>query len=95
MAALESAVKEGKWVLLQNIHLTIDWTAGPLDKRVDKLADGAHPDFRSNTLPLTILVCIRQVLISSTASQVYCRVVSRSVSNFCLTQGADTMPIQC
>lgn len=46
MSALESSAKNGGWVLLQNIHLTIDWTAGPLEKRVDKLADGAHPDFR-------------------------------------------------
>jgi hypothetical protein len=33
-------------VLLQNLHLTIDWTSGPLEKRVDKLAEGAHPEFR-------------------------------------------------
>ena len=46
MAALEAARTAGGWVLLQNIHLTIDWTAGPLEKRVDKLAEGAHPDFR-------------------------------------------------
>ena len=46
MHALESAWNSGGWVLLQNIHLTIDWTTGPLEKRVDKLADGAHPAFR-------------------------------------------------
>ncbi len=46
MHALESAWKSGGWVLLQNIHLTIDWTTGPLEKRVDKLAEGAHPAFR-------------------------------------------------
>ena len=46
MDALERARREGGWVLLQNIHLTIDWTAGPLEKRVDKLAEGAHADFR-------------------------------------------------
>lgn len=46
MSALENGARNGGWVLLQNIHLTIDWTTGPLDKRVDKLADGAHPDFR-------------------------------------------------
>jgi Dynein heavy chain region D6 P-loop domain len=46
MAALAHAHKNGGWVLLQNIHLTIDWTSGPLEKRVDKLAEGAHPDFR-------------------------------------------------
>ena len=38
--------KNGGWVLLQNIHLTIDWTNGPLEKTVDKLADGAHEEFR-------------------------------------------------
>jgi dynein heavy chain len=31
---------------LQNIHLTIDWTNGPLEKTVDKLAEGAHEEFR-------------------------------------------------
>jgi len=36
----------GGWVLLQNIHLTIGWTSGPLEKAVDKLAQGSHPDFR-------------------------------------------------
>ncbi|GBF97683.1 flagellar outer dynein arm heavy chain beta [Raphidocelis subcapitata] len=46
MAALETAHRSGGWVLLQNIHLTIDWTAGPLEKRVDKLTEGAHPEFR-------------------------------------------------
>jgi dynein heavy chain len=46
MNYLNQAHKNGGWVLLQNIHLTIDWTSGPLEKRIDKLADGAHPDFR-------------------------------------------------
>lgn len=52
MAQLAAARKEGGWVLLQNIHLTIDWTSGPLEKAVDKLAEGSHPDFRS------FLLCI-------------------------------------
>ena len=43
---LEHAHKHGGWVLLQNIHLTIDWTTTVLDARVDKLSEGAHPDFR-------------------------------------------------
>ena len=43
---LRHAHKNGGWVLLQNIHLTIDWTSGPLEKAVDKLAEGAHEDFR-------------------------------------------------
>ncbi len=46
MNNLTNAHKNGGWVLLQNIHLTIDWTAGPLEKKVDKLSEGAHPDFR-------------------------------------------------
>ena len=46
MNNLNSAHKNGGWVLLQNIHLTIDWTSGPLEKKVDKLTEGAHPDFR-------------------------------------------------
>ena len=46
MAQLTQARAAGGWVLLQNIHLTIDWTAGPLEKAVDKLAIGSHPDFR-------------------------------------------------
>lgn len=46
MNNLANAHKNGGWVLLQNIHLTIDWTSGPLEKKVDKLAEGAHKDFR-------------------------------------------------
>ena len=40
------SVKTKTLVCLQNIHLTIDWTSGPLEKKVDKLAEGAHKDFR-------------------------------------------------
>lgn len=50
MQRLEQAHQNGGWVLLQNIHLTMDWTSGPLEKVVDKLAAGAHPDFRYKTL---------------------------------------------
>ncbi|KAL6747291.1 flagellar outer dynein arm heavy chain beta [Haematococcus lacustris] len=46
MNNLNNAHKNGGWVLLQNIHLTIEWTSGPLEKKVDKLVEGAHPDFR-------------------------------------------------
>ena len=46
MQKLEQAHQQGGWVLLQNIHLTMEWTSGPLEKVVDKLATGAHPDFR-------------------------------------------------
>ena len=46
MTQLARAREVGGWVLLQNIHLTIGWTAGPLEKAVDKLAQGSHPDFR-------------------------------------------------
>lgn len=47
MVELAAARKNGSWVLLQNIHLTIDWTSGPLEKIVDKLGEDSHPDFRS------------------------------------------------
>jgi hypothetical protein len=40
------ALCTSRWALLQNIHLTIDWTSGPLNEKVDKLAEGAHKDFR-------------------------------------------------
>jgi dynein heavy chain len=43
MNFLSNFHRNGGWVLLQNIHLTIDWTSGPLNERVDKLADGASP----------------------------------------------------
>lgn len=46
MDRLSAAHKNGGWVLLQNIHLTIDWTTNQLDKKVDKLVEGAHADFR-------------------------------------------------
>ena len=48
MNNLSNFRKEGGWVLLQNIHLTIDWTNGPLEKVVDKLAEpgATHPEFR-------------------------------------------------
>jgi hypothetical protein len=34
MNNLNNAHKNGGWVLLQNIHLTIDWTSGALEKKV-------------------------------------------------------------
>ena len=46
MERLATARKNGGWVLLQNIHLTIDWTNGPLEKAVDKLGENSHADFR-------------------------------------------------
>ena len=46
MNNLNNFRKDGGWVLLQNIHLTIDWTNGPLEKVVDKLSEGTHEDFR-------------------------------------------------
>ena len=72
MERLSHAHAHGGWVLLQNIHLTIDWTSGPLEKRVDKLAEGAHPDFRlflsaepppalERPLPISILQARRAV----------------------------------
>lgn len=46
MNNLNNFRKEGGWLLLQNIHLTIDWTNGPLEKVVDKLSEGTHQEFR-------------------------------------------------
>ena len=46
MERLAAARKTGGWLLLQNIHLTIEWTNGVLEKLVDKLAEGSHPEFR-------------------------------------------------
>lgn len=46
MNNLNNFRKEGGWLLLQNIHLTIDWTNGPLEKVVDKLSEGTHAEFR-------------------------------------------------
>ena len=46
MNALQHARETGGWVLLQNVHLTIDWTNGALEKVVDKLAEGAEESFR-------------------------------------------------
>ena len=34
MNNLNNAHKNGGWVLLQNLHLTIEWTSGPLEKKV-------------------------------------------------------------
>ncbi|KAF6251999.1 flagellar outer dynein arm heavy chain beta [Scenedesmus sp. NREL 46B-D3] len=68
MNALANAHKNGGWVLLQNIHLTIDWTGGPLEKRVDKLAEGAHPDFRRAWL----LPAVQQVACGCTNMHVSC-----------------------
>jgi dynein heavy chain len=63
--ALEAAHRAGGWVFLQNIHLTPNWTGGKngyLEKRVEKIAEGAHEDFRlylsaepSESIPIAIL----------------------------------------
>jgi dynein heavy chain len=41
MAALEKAREHGGWVLLQNIHLTIDWTSTALSRFIDALEVGS------------------------------------------------------
>ena len=46
MEALETAVEHGGWVLLQNVHLTIEWTSGPLEKFIDRLPGNVHHGFR-------------------------------------------------
>ncbi|KFM23536.1 Dynein beta chain, flagellar outer arm [Auxenochlorella protothecoides] len=48
MRQLEKAFREGAWVLLQNIHLTLDWTRGALSTFVSQLPQrGAHANFRT------------------------------------------------
>eukprot|EP00741_Cyanophora_paradoxa_P016051 tig00000042_g15496.t1 len=62
--ALEKAHAHGGWVILQNIHLTPRWTSGFLERRLDKIAAGAHENFRLflsaeptplNDMPVSIL----------------------------------------
>ncbi|XP_064007233.1 dynein axonemal heavy chain 9-like isoform X1 [Pogoniulus pusillus] len=43
--ALELAVKEGHWVILQNIHLVAKWLSS-LEKQLERHAEGSHPQFR-------------------------------------------------
>mmetsp|Transcript_13737 Transcript_13737/g.31794 ORF Transcript_13737/g.31794 Transcript_13737/m.31794 type:complete len:4493 (-) Transcript_13737:49-13527(-) len=65
--SLESNHRNGGWTFLMNIHLTPRWTGGYLEKKLDKIADGAHTDFRlflssepSAGMPVNILqVCIK------------------------------------
>ena len=65
--AIEAGHKSGGWVALQNIHLTPKWTKGSLEKRLDKLADGANPAFRlflsaepHDSIPISILqACVK------------------------------------
>ena len=52
MSRIAFARKEGGWVLLQNIHLTIDWTSGPLEKLIDKLVEDTHENFRLDSILL-------------------------------------------
>lgn len=46
LAAVQRCHRDGGWVLLQNVHLTIDWTSKALVELVEALGVGAHPDFR-------------------------------------------------
>ncbi|KAL4513647.1 hypothetical protein Ndes2526A_g04979 [Nannochloris sp. 'desiccata'] len=49
MAKLRHAASHGGWVLLQNIHLTIEWTWAELDRAIDSLSattGTTHPDFQ-------------------------------------------------
>lgn len=47
MEMLTRFSRQGGWVLLQNIHLTPAWTAGPLTSFVTRLGQaGVHEEFR-------------------------------------------------
>ncbi|XP_019712197.1 dynein heavy chain 11, axonemal [Hippocampus comes] len=43
--AMETAAKEGHWVILQNIHLVARWL-GSLEKLLERYCGGSHPDYR-------------------------------------------------
>jgi len=65
--AIKKAHKEGGWVVLQNIHLTPGFCKKDLEPTLDKIADGAHADFRlylsaapSNEMPIPVLqACVK------------------------------------
>ncbi|CAL8367474.1 unnamed protein product [Boreogadus saida] len=44
-AAMESAAKEGHWIILQNIHLVYRWL-GCLEKLLERCSERSHPDYR-------------------------------------------------
>lgn len=43
--ALETASKEGDWIVLQNIHLVGHWLA-ILERKLERILDIAHENFR-------------------------------------------------
>lgn len=51
MNHLNNFHRNGGWVLLQNIHLTIDWTSGPLEKKVPFLVIVWASDVLSRPTP--------------------------------------------
>merc|ERR1719313_1576529 len=65
--AMNNAHRNGGFVFLQNVHLTPKWTGGYLEERLDKIAAGAHSDFRlflsaepSKVIPISVLQqCIK------------------------------------
>jgi dynein heavy chain len=65
--AISTAHKEGGWVSLANIHLTPGFCKADLEPRLDKIAEGAHPEFRlflsaepSNAMPIPVLqACVK------------------------------------
>ena len=94
MRYLTQAHKNGGWVLLQNIHLTIDWTSGELEKKVDKLAEGAHAEFRlflsaepppllERPLPISILQVSERVILSWLGA-VWHKVHLHMIDKFCV-----------
>jgi len=45
MNSLDKFASTGGWLMLQNVHLMQDWLPA-LERKLENVADGAHPDFR-------------------------------------------------
>lgn len=43
--AMDTAARNGHWVVLQNIHLVKKWLP-LLEKKLEVAAEGSHPDYR-------------------------------------------------
>lgn len=67
-AALEKAVREGSWLILQNVHLVAKWLP-TLEKKIEAHQDSAHESYRlfisAEPAPSAEYHCIPQGIIES------------------------------